>query len=310
MTTRWLIALTAVALVLGCRGGNSQPDDLASLVQQCKSDVAKAANVNEAEVQVTRVEAVVWRDGSLGYPEPGMDYIQMLVEGYRITLQAGGKTYDYHTDKGKRVVWREGGGQEPAKVIGPVEGPGTRGAPAPSGQAGILYLEPIPDEPNLNSRLILMDAAGGKQTLIEACTDFAVSPQGWILAKQRTSQSSHELLVTRVGDQPRVVAKAFDFQAMAFSPVGSTYAVLVRSTAGEPFRVCVGTPDSDPKPFDWAPSVQEGHAAQIRLAGNLLLVTVAYSEYAPRTTVLDLDAQRVLDPLYSPRVELLPPAER
>jgi hypothetical protein len=102
MTTRWLIALTAVALVLGCRGGNSQPDDLASLVKQCKSDVAKAANVNEAEVQVTRVEAVVWRDGSLGYPEPGMDYIQMLVEGYRITLQAGGKTYDYHTDKGKR----------------------------------------------------------------------------------------------------------------------------------------------------------------------------------------------------------------
>lgn len=41
-------------------------------------------------------EEVTWRDGSLGCPQPGMRYKQVLVNGYRIVLRHGGSEYPYH----------------------------------------------------------------------------------------------------------------------------------------------------------------------------------------------------------------------
>jgi hypothetical protein len=52
------------------------------------------------DVQVIHAEALVWEDGSLGCPEPGMVYAQVLTPGYRFTLQSSGKTYQYHAAKG------------------------------------------------------------------------------------------------------------------------------------------------------------------------------------------------------------------
>jgi hypothetical protein len=46
-------------------------------------------------IVVTRAEAVVWNDGSLGCPQPGVLYTQALVNGYRVVLQAGSDSYDY-----------------------------------------------------------------------------------------------------------------------------------------------------------------------------------------------------------------------
>jgi hypothetical protein len=41
-------------------------------------------------------EDVVWPDGGLGCPTPGMVYTQVMVEGYRILLQHQGQVYAYH----------------------------------------------------------------------------------------------------------------------------------------------------------------------------------------------------------------------
>ena len=50
---------------------------------------------------VVQAEAVIWNDGSLGCPQPGMMYTQALVNGYRVVLQVGDQKYDYHaSDKG------------------------------------------------------------------------------------------------------------------------------------------------------------------------------------------------------------------
>lgn len=59
-------------------------------------DLAATLVVDPAEVEVVSVEEVTWRDGSRGCAEPGMSYTQALVDGSRITLRAGGKTYEYH----------------------------------------------------------------------------------------------------------------------------------------------------------------------------------------------------------------------
>jgi len=40
-------------------------------------------------------EAVTWPDGSLGCPEPGMFYTQMVVPGYRLIFGIDGKQFDY-----------------------------------------------------------------------------------------------------------------------------------------------------------------------------------------------------------------------
>jgi len=307
MTARWLLTAIALIAVLGCRGGNAQQDDLAALVGQCKADAAKQAGVDVAEVKVTKAESVVWRDGSLGCPKPGMDYIMMLIPGYRMTLEAGGKSYEYHTDKGKRFVLCEGGGQEPYQVGGPVEVPGGGGASA-VGQAGVLFLEPIPNEPNLNSKLVLMDVAGDKQTVIEACTAFTTSVDGWVLAKARTSRSGHDLLLARVGQAPKVVMKAFDFDAMAFDRGGSRYGVLVRSVVGQPYRLHIGGPEGEPQPLDWAPTVQRGSAARISLVSDLLLLVEGGSDDdAPKVTVLDLTAEKVVATFRSTSAELFAP---
>lgn len=49
---------------------------------------------------VIESEAVTWRDSSLGCPEAGMMYMQMLMPGYRVTLEHAGQRYVVHTDQG------------------------------------------------------------------------------------------------------------------------------------------------------------------------------------------------------------------
>jgi hypothetical protein len=56
------------------------------------------------------VEAVDWSDTSLGCPEPGMAYAQVITPGYLIVLGAAGQTYEYHTDEHSSVVLCRGDG--------------------------------------------------------------------------------------------------------------------------------------------------------------------------------------------------------
>ncbi|MBM3498225.1 MAG: hypothetical protein FJX74_06095 [Armatimonadetes bacterium] len=305
-----LLLAVALAAVLGCRGGSAQEVevDLEVLVDQCRHDLAEVEGVDDGEVQVTRVEAVVWSDGSLGYPEPGMDYIQMLIPGYRVTLQVGGRTYEYHTDQGRRIVWRAEGGKAPAQVIGPVELPGTTIPSEPSG-VGVLYLRPLPDEPNGNGALMLLaPGAAEPTTVLERCLAFAVSDEGHVLAKVRTSRSTHDLLLAPAAGEPRMVAQAFDFAALTFSRTDSRYALLVRRAAGQPWVVHVGAPEDDaPKPLDWAPPVQPGDRTRVSLAGDTLLLVVPDGDDAlHRNSVLDLRGQKVVADFRSPEAALTP----
>ncbi|MCC7103569.1 MAG: hypothetical protein IT307_00365 [Chloroflexi bacterium] len=73
-------------------------------VQAAVTDAAKRAGVDPASVQVLSVEAHDWGDSSLGCREPGMAYSQIVTAGFIIRLQAGGRTVEYHSDRGNRVV--------------------------------------------------------------------------------------------------------------------------------------------------------------------------------------------------------------
>lgn len=66
------------------------------------AQAAARAGLEESEVVVTRVEEVTWPDASLGCPQSGMAYIQVLTPGYRVVTFAGGERIEWHTDDGSR----------------------------------------------------------------------------------------------------------------------------------------------------------------------------------------------------------------
>ena len=68
------------------------------------NDLASKLKIASDAVQVASVSAVDWSDTSLGCPQPGMFYAQIIVQGYKITLSAGGQQVEYHADQRGRIV--------------------------------------------------------------------------------------------------------------------------------------------------------------------------------------------------------------
>lgn len=65
-------------------------------VEQARADLAARLDLPPDEIEVVAVEMVVWPDAGLGCPQPGMAYVQVPQDGYRIRLRAGGRLYAYH----------------------------------------------------------------------------------------------------------------------------------------------------------------------------------------------------------------------
>lgn len=78
----------------------SAPGPVAAAVQA----LAARLNVPESAITVVSWEPVDWPDTSLGCPEPGMMYAQVITPGYRVVLEVEGKTYEAHTDRGGQRV--------------------------------------------------------------------------------------------------------------------------------------------------------------------------------------------------------------
>jgi hypothetical protein len=59
-------------------------------------DLAGRLGIEPGAVTVVDARNVTWPDSSLGCPEPGMMYTQVLVDGVLVVLEAGGRQYEYH----------------------------------------------------------------------------------------------------------------------------------------------------------------------------------------------------------------------
>lgn len=107
-----LVLLTAF-VTTGCAQPNLPPP-----VQAAVNDLARHLNIPAEQVTVVHLEGVTWPDTSLGCPQPGMAYAQVLVEGYKVILEALGHRYEYHTDMTGRVVRVPGDGTAPVAQVG------------------------------------------------------------------------------------------------------------------------------------------------------------------------------------------------
>ena len=98
------MSLVGYALVSGPPTGASDPEASEPLVGLAKADLSNRTGVDREQIMVVSVTAVDWPDASLGCPEPGMFYAQVITPGYKIVLSHDGERYEYHTDRSNRVV--------------------------------------------------------------------------------------------------------------------------------------------------------------------------------------------------------------
>lgn len=78
--------------------------DSQRLIRLAKENLAGKLNIDVDQIQLLTVGAVLWPDSSLGCPQMGNMYTQVVTTGFQIKLEAAGKTYVYHTDNKDRIL--------------------------------------------------------------------------------------------------------------------------------------------------------------------------------------------------------------
>lgn len=70
-----------------------------SLLDEIVEDAARSTDVPMSNIEVTSVEAHTFNDASLGCPEPGQMYAQVITPGFIVLVEAGGAELDYRVAK-------------------------------------------------------------------------------------------------------------------------------------------------------------------------------------------------------------------
>ncbi len=89
-------ALLSATTMIACANTSPAEPGLPEIQRQALADAAKRSGLPASALTVVSAEAVIWSDGSLGCPQPGMLYTQALVPGYHIRIRAGSEVLSYH----------------------------------------------------------------------------------------------------------------------------------------------------------------------------------------------------------------------
>ena len=82
----------------------STPPHSEDYILASKNDLSQRLGISIEEINAVFVKAVIWSDTSLGCPQEGMVYAQVIIEGYQIILEASDNIYEYHTDDKDNVI--------------------------------------------------------------------------------------------------------------------------------------------------------------------------------------------------------------
>ena len=77
------------------------PQTLTGLQVEARQVLADRLSVPAAGLELVSDEPVQWGDTSLGCPQAGMFYAQVITPGHRITFRQGEDTYEVHTASGE-----------------------------------------------------------------------------------------------------------------------------------------------------------------------------------------------------------------
>jgi hypothetical protein len=117
---RVMVAALLVTLLLGglpgCQGAAENPSpvvappvreegmDLESQVMAARAHLGERLGLPGSEIALLEARHVTWPDSSLGCPQPGLMYMQVLTPGVLIRLDVEGREYRYHGRTGGRPL--------------------------------------------------------------------------------------------------------------------------------------------------------------------------------------------------------------
>lgn len=69
----------------------------ADLMDKIIADLVQRTGAERSAIVTVVSEFTTWSDGSMGCPQPGVEYTQAPVDGYRVVLRVGAAEYDYRS---------------------------------------------------------------------------------------------------------------------------------------------------------------------------------------------------------------------
>ncbi|HSL30220.1 MAG TPA: hypothetical protein VK900_13560 [Anaerolineales bacterium] len=80
---------------------------LQSLIETAEADLAGRLGILGDDIVIVEAITVTWPDASLGCPQEGIGYAQVLTPGYLIRLGVGDREYEYHANRETYVIYCE-----------------------------------------------------------------------------------------------------------------------------------------------------------------------------------------------------------
>ena len=107
-------------------------EERAELVGLARQHLSGRLGISMAAIREISVEPVTWVDACLGIPAEGRSCPSMLTPGFRILLDAGGVTHEYHTDLLGLVRALEVPTTVPTQTMAPTPTPTSTPMPSPT----------------------------------------------------------------------------------------------------------------------------------------------------------------------------------
>jgi hypothetical protein len=108
-----LASLVAGGLIFsGCDNANgdngdatipSVPENAEMVVSIAESHLAQELGIDMGEIEIFSLVEVEWFDASLGCPEPGMAYAQVVTPGFELVFMVDNQLYLYGTSEGDLI---------------------------------------------------------------------------------------------------------------------------------------------------------------------------------------------------------------
>lgn len=86
------------------------PNPAALAADRAAVKLAEELSLEVDDVTILQTESVDWPDSSLGCPKPGQNYLMVITPGFRVSLEADGQAYEYHTNRDGTILVRCEGG--------------------------------------------------------------------------------------------------------------------------------------------------------------------------------------------------------
>jgi hypothetical protein len=87
--------------------------DIGLAVNAAMADLASRLGVSESQIAIESADEIEWSDASLGCPQPGQFYAQVITPGFKIILSHDGREYNYHSSlSGEPFLCEQQGQQE------------------------------------------------------------------------------------------------------------------------------------------------------------------------------------------------------